>query len=257
MFGVQPWVVPPYSNVAETYDVGLGIPFFVRTRIAFESLVNRYGIQFCSAADIGCGTGLFACYLSQCWHVPVFAVDRSPAMLQVARRNCRDPNICFLQQDIRQLRLPHPVDLITANFDTMNHLLTACDLKAAFRRIHANLRPGGHFIFDLLTHRQPNEVARGVTVRLHAKTGGEFFQQLRWLPCQRLLSILAIMRFSNSLPPKIEVHQERLYSPLEVDRWLREIGFLIRGVYDAVTLQMAINCPSRVIIVAQKLSYQR
>jgi len=254
MFEVQPRVVPPYSKLAETYDIGLGIPFFVRTRIAFENLVQRYGICFRTAADLGCGTGLFACYLSQCWCVPVFAVDRSPAMLQMARRNCRDSNICFLQQDIRQLCLPHPVDLITANFDTMNHLLNGCDLKAAFQRIHANLRPGGHFIFDLLTHRQPSHIARGIIIRLRAKAGREFLQQIQWFPWQRLLSILAILRFSSSMPPKIEVHKERLYSPEATRRWLQETGFMIRGIHDAATLREATSCPSRVIIVVKRFS---
>lgn len=252
MVEVLPRFVPPYSKVAETYDIGLGISFFMHTRMAFEKLVRRYGITFCSAADIGCGTGLFARYLSQCWRVPVFAVDRSPAMLQVAQRNCRDPNICFLQQDIRQLCLPHPVDLITANFDTMNHLLTAGDLKAAFQRIYANLRPGGHFIFDLLTPRQPSYIARGITIRLRAKAGGEFLQQIRWFPWQRLLSILAILRLPSSVSPKVEVHKERLYSPEAACRWLQEVGFMIRGVHDAMTLRTARECPPRVIIIAKQ-----
>src|SRR5512132_2456614 len=121
----------PYRELAPRYDAALGISNFIGTRAAFEALVRRYGIQFRSAADIGCGTGLFACYLSQCWGVPVFGVDRSPEMLTVAKRNCASLNICFLQQDIRCLCLPHPVDLITANFDTMNHLLTELDLRLA------------------------------------------------------------------------------------------------------------------------------
>src|SRR4030095_8338141 len=103
----------PYSELAPRYDTALGISNFIGTRAAFEALVRRYGIQFRSAADVGCGTGLFACYLSRCWGVPVFAVDRSPEMLRVAVRNCPDLNVCFLQQDIRCLRLPCVVDLIT------------------------------------------------------------------------------------------------------------------------------------------------
>jgi methylase of polypeptide subunit release factors len=78
----------PYSQLAPAYDSALGIPNFIGTRAAFERLVRRYDIRFRSAADIGCGTGLFAGYLSQCWGTPVFAVDRSPEMLAVATRNC-------------------------------------------------------------------------------------------------------------------------------------------------------------------------
>ena len=151
----QRYFARPYSELAPAYDAALGISNFIGTRAAFEALVRRYGIQFRSAADLGCGTGLFAGYLNQCWGVPVFGVDRSPEMLAVATRNFACRNVCFLQQDMRCLRLPSPVDLITANFDTMNHLLTEPDLRLAFRRISENLRPGGHFIFDLITPCQP------------------------------------------------------------------------------------------------------
>ena len=112
----QRYFAPPYSQLASAYDIALGIPNFIGTRAAFERLVRRYDILSHSAADVGCGTGLFACYLNQCWGVPVFAVDRSPEMLDVARCNCTSPNVSFLLQDIRCLRLPCSVDLITANF---------------------------------------------------------------------------------------------------------------------------------------------
>src|SRR3990172_9671065 len=133
MSSVQHRTVLPYTQFAKAYDVTLGIPSLVRTRKIFETLVRQYGIRFQNAADLGCGTGLFACYLSRCWSVPVFGVDRSPEMLEVARRNCRGSNVCLLRQDIRCLRLPCLVDLATANFDTLNHLVDDAALSLAFR----------------------------------------------------------------------------------------------------------------------------
>jgi len=93
----------PYSQIAPVYDCTVGVPFFLRLRASFEKLVEQYDIRFCSAADIGCGTGLFACYLNLCWGVPVYAVDNSAAMLRQAKRNCRGGDVCLLQQDIRCL----------------------------------------------------------------------------------------------------------------------------------------------------------
>src|SRR5215470_3941444 len=150
-----PGVVRPYSHIAPEYDLAVGIRDFVRTRNAFERLVWRYGIRFASTADLGCGTGLFACYLSRCWNVPVFAVDRSPEMLEIAARNCWGAPVCFLLQDILRLCLPCRVDLATANTYTLNHFLDPSQIKVAFRRIRENLRPGGHLIFDVVTHHQP------------------------------------------------------------------------------------------------------
>jgi SAM-dependent methyltransferase len=247
----EPYFARPYSELAPAYDIALGIQNFIGTRAAFERLVRRYDLRFRSAADVGCGTGLFARYLSQCWGVPVFGVDRSPEMLTVATRNCAPLNVCFLQQDIRCLRLPHPVDLVTANFDTMNHLLTGTDVRLAFRRIWENLRPGGHFIFDLITPCQPLGGAQTYTRRLGSGSR-KALQQIRWNPGQKILSIIVIIRSPSSRGSTLEAHRERAYSPVEVGRWLVDAGFIIRGVHDAATLRIATGCPPRIIMIARK-----
>jgi SAM-dependent methyltransferase len=241
----------PYSGLAPAYDGALGISNFIGTRAAFEALIRQYDIRFNSAADIGCGTGLFACYLSRCCGIPVFAVDRSPEMLRVATRNCPDRNVCFLQQDIRCLRLPCPVDLITANFDTMNHVLTGPELRLVFRHIWENLRSGGHFIFDLITPCQPLG-GRETYVRRLGSGSYKALQQIRWNPRHRILSISVIIRSPFSNVSTLEVHRERAYSPADVGRWLLDVGFLIRGVHDAVTLRIPTVCPPRVIVVTKK-----
>ena len=248
----QRYFARPYSELAPAYDAALGISNFIGTRAAFQALVRRYGIQFRSAADLGCGTGLFAGYLNQYWGVPVFGVDRSPEMLAVAAHNFACRNVCFLQQDLRCLRLPSPVDLITANFDTMNHLLTETDLRLAFQRISENLRPGGHFIFDLITPWQPLRSAQTYTRHLGPGRSCKAVQRIRWNPGQKILSIVVIIRSPSSKISTLEAHCERAYSPVEVGRWLMDAGFLISGIHDAATLRMATGCPQRIIIIARK-----
>jgi SAM-dependent methyltransferase len=240
-----------YSRIAQVYDCTIGVPFFLRVREAFEELVRRYGIRFCSAADIGCGTGLFACYLNECWGVPVYAVDKSPAMLCQARRNCRSAGVCFLQQDVRCLTLPSRVDLITANFDMLNHLRTAADLRSAFNRVAGNLRPGGHFYFDILTSCQPLDGYR-VYVRNYCRVRSWLQQRVRWEPHRRLLHVRAVLRRAGSCAPVVEQITERAFSATELGKLLAGSAFVIRGVHDEATLRTAVDCPARIIVVAQK-----
>jgi SAM-dependent methyltransferase len=246
----RPYIARPYSRLAPDYDSAIGIRNFIGTRAAFEQLIRRYNIRFSTAADIGCGTGLFASYLNQCQGIPVFAVDRSPEMLAVAARNCAGQNICLLQQDIRRLCLPSPVDLITANFDTLNHILEDNGLKSTFRRVWVNLNPGGHFIFDLITPCQPHRRRRYLLAA--ASEQGRVEQRIQWNPWRRILSISVAMTSPLCRSSTVELHRERAYSPIEAGRWLLDAGFLIRGVHDATTLRFASTCPPRVIIVAQK-----
>jgi hypothetical protein len=149
------------------------------------------------------------------------------------------------------LRLPCPVDLITANFDTMNHLLRAGELMLAFRRMWENLRPGGHLIFDLITPCQPLG-SRQTYIRRLGSGSCKALQRIRWNPWQRILLISVIIRSPFSKVSTLEVHRERAYSPADVGRWLLDADFLIRGVHDATTLRLASDCPPRIIIVARK-----
>jgi len=240
-----------YSQIAPFYDCTVGMEFFLRVRQAFSKLVRRYGIRFCSVADIGCGTGLFACYLNQCWGVPVYGVDRSLEMLRQANRNCPSAGVCFLQQDIRCLTLPSQVDLITANFDTLNHLNSPLDLRRAFERVAVNLRPGGHFYFDVLT---PCQLASryDVLVQNRCVKKNWLQQRIDWDPRTRLLRTVALEQRRGCCLPAISRVTERAYEPREIGTWLSDAGFIVRGVHDAETLQVATGCPPRIIVVAQK-----
>lgn len=241
----------PYSQFAPAYDQTIGWPRFLLTRRSFEALARRYGISFRSAADLGCGTGLFAKYLNQCWGVPVWAVDVSPDMLRVAARNCSGTGVRLLRQDIRCLRLPGPVDLATSNFDALNHLTGRDDLRVAFRRVAENLCAGGHFFFDLITPCFPLG-RRMVYVRKIRAQSRQVTQLIRWNPVRRIISTTVVVRSSDSPCPKVEFHKERAYSFNEVGRWLMDAGFVIRGVHDEDTLQTASGCPQRIIVVAMK-----
>ena len=240
----------PYSKLAPNYDATVGIPFFVRTRRAFEELIRRYGIVFRTVADIGCGTGLFASYLHKSWGVPVTGVDISRDMLRIAARNCRGLKVCLMRQDIRAFRLPRPVDLITCNFDTLNHLVSDGDLLRAFRSAANNLTPGGHFIFDMVMDCQPVGRTRRY-VRVFRSAQRIVRQHIDWQPSRKLLSIVVTIRSRNSAPI-VEHYRERAYSAAEIGRALQDAGFSIRGIHDAETLSMPRDCPPRIIVVAQK-----
>ena len=245
-------LAPPYGLLAEAYDDVIGRNFFERVRQIFEQLVAQHRIGFSSAADLGCGTGLFARYLSSLWRVPVFGVDLSPAMLRVAASNCRDTDVTLLHQDIRRLRLPRRVDLVTANFDTLNHLVNDGELPALFRRVYDHLHPGGHFIFDFITPCDPLGAPAMIHRRRSRDGHRQVTQRIRWVPGRRMLFYEVLFRESARPAPRLELHRERTYWPRDVATWLLDAGLVLRDVLDAATLRQATACHRRIIVVAQK-----
>lgn len=216
----------PYSTLARNYDRTIGLPSFDLTRRNFEAIARLLNLRFGAAADLGCGTGLFARYLARRFGANVFAVDRSPEMAALARRQCAGLPVTVLQQDIRRLALPGPVHLITANFDTLNHLLTIRDLAAAVRCIARALLPGGHFFGDFLTPAVPIPPGCGVAIRFPGMT-----QVLRRSPRRPILACRVI-----SPPDRVERHYERLYSPALMRRLFERAGLIILGLRSATTL---------------------
>jgi len=89
--------------------------------------------------DAGCGTGRTTrLLLDRTPHV--IGVDADAAMVARARENL--PGIPILQQDLLDLQLDEPVDVVFSG--AVFHWIT--DHERLFERLHAALRPGGRLV---------------------------------------------------------------------------------------------------------------
>jgi SAM-dependent methyltransferase len=103
-----------------------------------------------SACDLACGTGTTALALAR-EGIRMFAVDLSPVMCRLAREKAHRARLPLrvLCADMRRFRLPEPVDLITCEYDALNHVPRKADLRLVARAVARALRPGGYFLFDV------------------------------------------------------------------------------------------------------------
>jgi SAM-dependent methyltransferase len=247
-----PSTAPPYAALASAYDATIGKPVFQRTRALFETLAGRFRLQFEDAVDLGCGTGLFCRYLALRWGAPVTGVDLSPSMLRIASRNCRGLPVRLCQADISRLHLAGPADLITCNFDTLNHLTRPQDARSAIQRAAEHLRPGGAFFFDFLTPSpgfRPNTPVRRTAVSRQCR----LTQILRWSPPGNLLSVKVILE-QNGAGTNIEKHFERLYPPAQVFGWLATSGLRPLCALDAEfpSRFRPLTAAARVVVLARR-----
>ena len=249
-----PKMTMPYRSFALLYDALLGNAMFPLIRRNFEWLVRRYGIRFRSATDVACGTGAFVRYLCQ-WGVPVLGVDRSLAMLRLAEQKNGENGAKFLCQDMRQLQLPCPVDLITCHFDSLNYLLSLRDLLQAFRRFRANLTHGGYVIFDMVTDFS-SEPQLGVRVQRFDLPGVSSLWTIVWDLARKLRIVTMHNVFTSGAENyryEREVHAQRPYPVRVVVDLLVRCGFNVRGVLDATSLAVATPRTYRAIYVARRL----
>lgn len=158
---------PPYRLLARYYDT-----FFTAHRSGYRrarrEILGEVLRGARSACDLACGTGEAAVELARRGIAKVFAVDLSPDMCRATRIKAERAgvHVVVLQGDMRTFRLPEPVDLITCEYDAVNHVARKSDLTRVARAVSRALSPGGTFCFD-------------VNNRLHLETvwSGTFWQE--------------------------------------------------------------------------------
>jgi SAM-dependent methyltransferase len=83
--------------------------------------------------------------------IRMYAVDLSPMMCRLARDEAKRARLPLrvIRADMRNFRLPESVDLVTCEFDALNHVPRRTDLHRVAKAVARALRPGGHFYFDV------------------------------------------------------------------------------------------------------------
>lgn len=110
----------------------------------YAAMVAEFGAR--SVLDVGCGTGTFACLLTE-RGVDVVGVDPAEASLDVARRKPVADRVRWLHGDATTLP-PLQVDLATMTGNVAQVFVTDDDWAATLHGVRAALRPGGRLVFE-------------------------------------------------------------------------------------------------------------
>src|SRR4051812_22164447 len=138
----------PYDPFAWFYQRYWTAPFHqwqlpILDKLLFEPVpAPAHLVDFC------CGVGELAKHLCAAGY-EVTGLDSSAEMLRLARENA--PRAEFVLCDVANARIEPSADAATCAFDSVNHLLLAEDLERFLASVHAALKPGGLFVFDVNT----------------------------------------------------------------------------------------------------------
>jgi len=143
----------PYRELAPLYDLMAADPgiqaFYAEFQASIREATKAHHIRPRAVVDLACGTGNTTMPWVAGSGRTVIGVDRSEAMLRVARR--KSARVRWVRQDLERLRLDVQADVVTCHFDALNHVLEADGLQRVFVNVARILRPAGLFQFDLNT----------------------------------------------------------------------------------------------------------
>ncbi len=220
-------LAPAYTRYAEVYDLTGGDEFSL-SMLPRLSVILR-GLRWTpkSALDLACGTGSFAINLAR-EGMTVIGLDLSESMLERARQKGQAVPalpVSFRQGDMRDFRLPQPVDLVTCFFDAMNYNLCDTDLLATFRCVSRALTPQGVFVFDM---NSVHSLSRIWGNDVFAEDFGDaaYIWDSVYDPASRCGKLTAtfFVKKGELYERFTELHVERAYPIAVVKRYLAEAG---------------------------------
>jgi SAM-dependent methyltransferase len=213
------------ADLALIHDIGF-TEFTQHAASYLLALLRKAGKRAGRIVDLGCGPGTLAKRLVDSGF-DVLGIDISPAMVRLARKQVKRAR--FVCGSYRNAVLPE-CDTVTAIGEIFNYKfdrragLTA--LRRIFRRVHAALRPGGLFLFDVST---PGRGGPG---------GLRFAEGPTWATIVRVKEdsrrrvlrreIVSFLKRGSSYRRSEETHDLTLYRRAEVARELRAAGFSVR-----------------------------
>lgn len=172
--------------------------------------------------DLACGTGAATLVFAASGAATV-GVDRSAAMLAIARARARDVPVTWLAADIRRLPVgetlaPASFDLITCLYDSLNYLTGTGDLALAIGDAARLLRPGGRLIFDLNTEHEFATWGEGLDQVVYDANGLLVYHCLAYDAAARLAHgrVVWFAREDGRWRRGQEQHVERAWSDVEV-----------------------------------------
>ena len=144
-------VNPPYGLLARYYDVLCGYAASIN-RHARERILRTVLPTVQTVCDVGCGSGETALELAR-RGLEVHAVDMSPVFCESLRASARRAHlkVAVHCDDMRDFTLPRPVDLVLAEFASLNNLADRRDLPRVFIAVARALADRGWFCFDVNT----------------------------------------------------------------------------------------------------------
>jgi SAM-dependent methyltransferase len=219
LYGDHAWTFPilsPLEGYLDETEYFIGL-FRDKARIPLRSLLH-----------LGCGAGQNDYVFKR--HFQTTGVDRSEAMLEIARR--LNPEVEYLSGDLRRVRLGRTFDAVAA-VDSLDYLRSAADWRAAVGTAAAHLAPGGAFFFLLESTRETFLQNRTTVTRGRRDDIEIAFIQNDYDPdpadSEYEAAFVSLIRRSGKLEILTDRHVLGLFARAEIEGFLREAGFEVEA----------------------------
>jgi len=243
-----------YKQLADSYD--LMTRFEERFQNEKEILQKwQQKLQFKSALDVACGTGLHAILFAQ-MGIQTAGTDISAEMLQKAEENARQKNVSVSwiktsMQDLQQ-HVAQKFDVVFCLGNSIPHILTNEDLNQSLTNFYQFLNPNGYLILQLLNYERILKQKERI-VGIHRKGNMEFVRFYDFLHNRIRFNILKITDQNEKLSYDLSQTELFPYCKNDLETKLSEAGFTKLQFLGNMKMQnFVFNSSPNLVVLAKK-----
>ncbi len=244
-----------YNQSAGSYDA-FNEKMSATTNHVLEKLLKKYKVK--SVLDLTCGTGSQVLWLAG-RGFEVTGSDINAKMLQIARAKAAKEklHVKLLKGDMRTAKVGI-FDAAITIFNAVGHL-TKSDFEKAMQSIHANLKKGGLYIFDInnLTYLRNEDQITTLTIDWQKRVGDTTLREVQYSTIDEngiLASYTTAMEQKGTGRPKVVRSAQTLqvYTAKELKKMLERNHFKILAQYGIDGEKFVENKSDRILTVAKK-----
>ena len=244
-----------YDIFSEFYDELTENAQYEKRADYFCRLLSMCGCNGGILLDLACGTGTMSVLMAQ-KGFDVIGVDSSTGMLSQAQEKAFEcgKSILFLCQEMQDIDLYGTVDCAISVLDSLNHLDGESELRQTFEKVSLFMNSGGVFVFDMNTIYKHREV---LADNAYIYDCGDLFcaWQNEYDPDDNSVGITLDFFIQDEDDAWIRSQEqfcEQAYELSDIENWLEEAGFVVKGIYDDLTLDPVKEDTQRAVFVACK-----
>ncbi len=222
-----------------------------------QNYLCENGVPEGTICELGCGTGTMTELLAGAGY-QMIGVDMAEDMLAIAwqKREESGHEILYLHQDMTELALAEPVEVMLSICDSMNYLTDETSLDKVLANVRKYLVNDGLFIFDLKTEYCFREVM-GNTARVEETEEALCIWDNYYDETERI-NEYAVTIFqkceSSALYERFdELHCQRAYSLEEIRTHLKDNGFKVVECLDGTWEHTPDETSERITMIVRKM----
>ena len=245
-----------YGRFADVYDLFMDETPYGEWGDFLVKRLRERGIERGLVLDLGCGTGTLTEYLAKKGY-DMIGVDNSYAMLDKAlqKKEQSGLDILYLCQDMREFELYGTVAAVISICDSLNYVTDLEELTGVFSLVNNYLDPEGVFLFDFNTDYKYREII-GDSVIAENREEGSFIWENSYDGESRIneydLTVFQRIGENGLFEKTEEVHFQRGYTLLEMQKALEKAGMVFEWAMDADTHGEVTKESGRIYILAKE-----